>query len=130
LVKMWEGYVHRFRLHARVLSLSMVTREFPDMRRYRVVIVDESQNLRSQTRKDYAELKDYIQRNDSKVILLTATPYNKRFLDVANQLGLFVDPDANLGIQPDRAIQRLGELDFMQACDGKPQTLQAFRKSE
>lgn len=130
LVKMWEGYVHRFRLHARVLSLSMVTRELPDMRRYRVVIVDESHNLRSQTRKDYAELKDYIQRNDSKVILLTATPYNKRFLDVANQLGLFVDPDANLGIQPDRAIQRLGELDFMQACDGKPQTLQAFRKSE
>lgn len=130
LVAMWEGYVHRFRLHAKVLSLSMVTRLLPDMRRYRVVIVDESHNLRSHTRKDYAELKDYIQRNDSKVILLTATPYNKRFLDVANQLALFVGPDMNLGIQPDRAIQKIGEVDFLQASDGKPQTLMAFRKSE
>jgi superfamily II DNA or RNA helicase len=130
LVAMWEGYVHRYRLHAKVLSLSMVTRQLPDMRRYRVVIVDESHNLRSHTRKDYAELKDYIQRNDSKVILLTATPYNKRYVDVANQLALFLDADTNLGIQPEKAIQRIGELDFLQACDSKPQTLLAFRKSE
>lgn len=129
LVSMWEGYVHRYRLHAKVVSLSMVTRQLPDMRRYRVVIVDESHNLRSHTRKDYAELKDYIQRNDSKVILLTATPYNKRFLDVANQLALFVDADTSLGIQPDRAIQKIGEYEFLKACDSKPQTLNAFRKS-
>ena len=130
LVPMWEGYVHRYRLHANVLSLSMVTRQLPDMRRHRVVIIDESHNLRSHTRMDYAELKDYILRNDSKVILLTATPYNKRFLDVANQLALFVDPDASLGIQPEKAIQKAGEIEFLRACNDKPQTLGAFRKSE
>lgn len=130
LVSMWEGYVERFRLHAKVLSLSMVTRDLPSMRRYRVVIVDESHNLRNDTRKDYVELKDYIQRNDSKVILLTATPYNKRFLDVANQLALFVGADTNLGIQPDRAIQRHGELEFLGVAEGKPQTLGAFKRSE
>ena len=130
LVRMWKGYVHHYRLHAEVLPLSMVTRDLPDMRRYRVVIVDESHNLRTRTRKDYIELKDYIARNDSKVILLTATPYNKRFADAANQLGLFVDPDADLGIRPERAILQTGEADFLQKCDGKPQTLAAFRRSE
>lgn len=130
LVSMWEGYVEHYRLHAKVVSLSMVTRQLPELRRYRVVVIDESHNLRSETRKDYAALKDYIERNDSRVILLTATPYNKRFLDVANQLGLFVDPDANLGIQPDRAIQRIGQTDFLRLCSGKPQTLGAFRKSD
>ena len=130
LVQMWKGYVHHYRLHAEVLSLSMVTRDLPDMRRYRVVVVDESHNLRSHTRKDYMALKDYIARNDSKVILLTATPYNRRFTDAANQLGLFVHADADLGIRPERAILKTGETDFLQSCDGKPQTLGAFRRSD
>ena len=130
LVKMWEGYVAHYRLHARVLSLSLVVRDLPDMRRYRVVVIDESHNLRTRTRKDYIQLKDYIGRNDSKVILLTATPYNKRFLDVANQLGLFVDPDADLGIRPERQIMKTGDLEFLRQCDDKPQSLGAFRRSE
>ena len=130
LVSMWKGYVHRYRLHAEVLSLSMAAKEMRGMRRYRVVIIDESHNLRTHTRQDYIQIKDYIQRNDSKVILLTATPYNKRFRDVANQLGLFVHPDADLGIRPERAIRAAGETEFLKKCDGKPQTLGAFRRSE
>ena len=130
LVTMWEGYVTHYRLHARVLSLSLAVRDLPDMRRYRVVVIDESHNLRTHTRQDYIQLKDYIGRNDSKVILLTATPYNKRFLDVANQLGLFVDPDADLGIRPERQIMKTGDLEFLRQCDDKPQTLGAFRRSE
>ena len=130
LVKMWEGYVAHYRLHARVLSLSLAVRDLPDMRRYRVVVIDESHNLRTHTRLDYIQLKDYIGRNDSKVILLTATPYNKRFLDVANQLGLFVEPDADLGIRPERQIMKTGDLEFLRQCDDKPQTLGAFRRSE
>lgn len=130
LVRMWEGYRDKYRLHACVMSLSMVTRDLPALRRYRVVIIDESHNLRSETRKDYAEIKDYIQRNDSRVVLLTATPYNKRFQDVANQIGLFVDNDDNLGIRPEHAILARGENEFMRLCDGKPATLGAFRRSE
>ena len=130
LVTMWQGYVEHYRLHARVLSLSLAARDLPEMRRYRVVVIDESHNLRTSTRKDYIQLKDYIGRNDSKVILLTATPYNKRFLDVANQLGLFVDPDADLGIRPERHIMKTGDVDFLRQCNDKPQTLGAFRRSE
>ncbi len=130
LVEMWEGYVHAHRLFAKVLPLSMATRELDDMRRYRVVLVDESHNLRRRTRQDYAALKDYIERNESKVILLTATPYNVEFADTANQLALFVGDDTNLGISPDRAISQMDRQEFMRKCDGKPQTLKAFRISE
>ncbi len=130
LVEMWEGYKEKYRLHGRVLSLSMVTRDLEELRRHRVVIIDESHNLRSSSRKDYAALRDYIERNDSKVILLTATPYNKQYQDVANQLGLFLDPDLSLGIQPDQAIMKIGFDDFYRKCEGKLQTLGAFAKSE
>ena len=130
LTEMWKGYVHHYRLHADVLSLSMAARDLPDMRRYRIVVIDESHNLRSSKRKDYAAIKDYIDRNDSKVILLTATPYNIDYSDVANQLALFVGDDINLGIQPDQAIRQRGEVEFLRLCDGKPQTLKAFRLSE
>lgn len=130
LTEMWQGYVDEYRLHAKVVSLSMTTKDLPNLRRYTIVIVDESHNLRNPKRKDYAEIRDYIERNDSKVILLTATPYNKRYADVASQLGLFVRGDANLGIQPDRAIQKEGEIDFLRRCDGNPQTLNAFAKSD
>ena len=130
LTDMWKGYVHHYRLHADVLSLSMVTKDLPDMRRHRVVIIDESHNLRSSKRKDYAAIKDYVDRNDSKVILLTATPYNIAYSDVANQLALFVGDDTNLGIKPDQAIRQQGEVEFLRRCDDKPQTLKAFRLSE
>lgn len=128
LVPMWEGYVHRYRLHAHVLSQSMVLKQLPDMRRYRVVIVDESHNYRSHTSKGHQAVRDYIERNDSKVILLTATPYNKRYLDVANQLALFLNADTQLGIQPDVAMRK--DPGFLGKVDGKPGTLGGFRKSE
>jgi hypothetical protein len=44
LVRMWEDYRDEYRLRARVLSLSRVTRELPNLRRYRLVVIDESHN--------------------------------------------------------------------------------------
>jgi hypothetical protein len=130
LVKMWEGYVHRYRLHAKVLSLSMVHKELEDLRRYRLVIIDESHNLRNPKRKDYAFIKDYVSLNDPKVLLLTATPFNTSMTDVSSQLGIFVDDDQDLGVRPEAAIDDIGELDFLTRCDDKPSTLRAFALSE
>jgi superfamily II DNA or RNA helicase len=130
LVSMWKGYFDNYRIHGRVLSLSMVTRELDDLRRYRIVIIDESHNLRNDDTLAHAALRDYIERNESKVVLLTATPYNKEYLDVANQLGLFLDPDVDLGLQPDRAIADVGLDEFLRKCDGRPQSLKAFGRSE
>jgi superfamily II DNA or RNA helicase len=129
LVKMWEQeYSDVYELNARVVPYSMATRVLPDLRRYRFVIVDESHTMRSETRQDYVQLKDYIQRNDSKVLLLTATPFNIRFKDVANQLGLFLDDDYDLGLQPTAAMTL--DPDFARKVDQKTSTLGAFKKSD
>ena len=45
LVKMWQDYVDRYRLIARVMSLSVVINELPNLRRYRVVVIDESRQF-------------------------------------------------------------------------------------
>ncbi len=129
LEEMWQKeYSDAYELNARVVPYSMVTRILPDLRRYRFVIVDESHTMRSDTRQDYIQLKDYIQRNDSKVLLLTATPFNIRFKDVANQLGLYLDDDTDLGLQPIAAMA-LNE-DFARKLDHKTTTLAAFKKSD
>ena len=60
LVPMWEDYRERYRMRARVLSISRVTRELPSMRRYRLVVIDESQNLRNREGKRYRALQEYI----------------------------------------------------------------------
>lgn len=130
LVKMWEGYVHRYRIHAKVVSLSMVHKELADLRRYRLLVIDESHNLRNSKRRDYAAIRDYVSLNDPKVLLLTATPFNTSMADVAHQLGIFVDDDQDLGVRPEAAIEEMGELDFLTRCDDKPSTLRAFSLSE
>lgn len=130
LVTMWQGYIETYRLHAKVVSLSTVPRDLPDMRRYRLVIIDESHNLRNHKRQDYVALRDYISLNDPKVLLLTATPFNTSMNDVASQLGLFIDADEDLGIRPEAAIQKMDEIEFLRKCDDKPSTLRAFRISE
>ena len=82
LVKMWQDYVDRYRLIARVMSLGTVINELPQLRRYRVVLIDESHNLRNREGKRYRAVQEYIYENESKCILLSATPYNKSYLDL------------------------------------------------
>ena len=64
------------------------------------------------------------------MLLLTATPYNKELGDLASQLSLFIRPDTDLGLRPERAIADVGEADFELACNGSTSTLGAFRRSE
>jgi superfamily II DNA or RNA helicase/HKD family nuclease len=130
LVTMWQGYVETYRLHAKVVSTSTAHQELPNMRRYRLLILDESHNLRNHKTRIYGVLRDYISLNDPKVLLLTATPFNTSMNDVASQLGLFIGADEDLGIRPEAAIQKMGEVEFLGKCDDKPSTLRAFRLSE
>jgi len=96
--------------------------------RYRFVVVDESHTLRNDKRRDYQAVLEYIDRVGAKALLLTATPYNRRFEDVANQLGLFIQPDEDLGISPVNALAADARL--ADRVDGKITTLQAFKRSE
>ena len=126
LVRMWEDYAHTYRLRARVLSQSKVISKLPTLRRYRLVVIDESHNLRNREGKRYRAIREYIRGNDSKVILLSATPYNKTYLDLSNQLRLFVEDEQDLGIRPERLLRELGEVEFSRRHQASPRTLAAF----
>ncbi len=133
LVGMWEDHAHRYRLIAKVVSVTQAQNILPDLRRYRIVIIDESHNLRNREGRRWALVRDYISRNASKCILLSATPYNKAYLDLANQLRLFLEPEDVVGIRPEEYLRS--------ECDGRPDEftrlhqcplncLAAFEKSE
>lgn len=130
LVKMWEDYIAEYRLIAKVLPVSKVVNELPTLRRYKIVLIDESHNLRNRTGKRFRAIQDYILENESRCILLSATPYNKTYLDLSNQLRLFVPDDKDLGIRPEHLLRELGENEFIQRHQCSPRSLAAFEKSE
>ena len=131
LTKMWQDHAEQYRMIAKVLPISRVINDLPDLRRYRVVIIDESHNLRNRETKTYRAISDYITTNDSKCILLTATPYNKTYRDLSNQLRLFVPEDTDLGIRPERKLQEPGgEIDFIRRHQCPVRSLAAFEKSD
>jgi hypothetical protein len=130
LQSMWQrDYVERYRLRAKVLPTSRAQRALPDLKRYRLVIIDESHNLRNREGKIYRAIREYLQTNDSMVVLLSATPYNKTYLDLSSQLGLFVEEDHNLGIQPEQLLREIGEAEFVRRHQAGINTLAAFEKS-
>lgn len=131
LQKMWQSYVDEYGLHARVMSLSRVTRELREVpARFRTVLIDESHNLRNREGKRYRAIQEYIRLSDSRCILLSATPYNKTYEDLSSQLRLFIPEDQDLGIRPERKIREVGDEGVFQSqfqCAAR--TLAAFEKS-
>lgn len=131
LVKMWQDYADRFwDRRSEILPISQVTGILPELRLYRLVIIDESHNLRNREGKRYRAIQEYIERNDSKCILLTATPYNKTFLDLSAQLRLFVPEGKDIGIRPEKLISAIGQAKFDAQYQAPPRSLAAFEKSE
>ncbi len=131
LQNMWEDYAHNYQLRAKVLPITQVQSALPKLRRYRLIIIDESHNLINRDGKRYRAIQEYVQLNDSKVILLTATPYNKTYLDLSNQLRLFIPEDKDLGISPERFIENIGgRVQFMSRYQYSATTLPAFEKSD
>lgn len=128
LVEMWEWHLKEYNLNGRVVPYSMAHKVLPNLPRHRFVIVDESHTLRNEGTRAYHAVHGYLHENDSHVLLLTATPYNLRYTDVANQLALYLDEDEDLGLSPSIALEqnpRLADnLEFGES------TLAAFRKSE
>ncbi|HRO43696.1 MAG TPA: helicase-related protein, partial [Flavipsychrobacter sp.] len=134
LVEMWERYVRQYDLKADVISLGSVQtrlKQYHDVRQ-RLLILDESHNLRNAAGSRYGAIRTLIEENGSQVVLLTATPYNKTFLDLSNQLRLFISDDKNLGVAPEAYIRSIGggEAFALELGDIPPQSLRAFEFSE
>jgi hypothetical protein len=133
IVGMWEDYAHRYRLIAKVVSITQAQSVLPELRRYRIVIIDESHNLRNREGRRWAVIRDYISRNASRCILLSATPYNKAYLDLANQLRLFLNSEDTVGIRPEEYLRRDcdGRVDeFTRRHQCPVNCISAFEKSE
>jgi SNF2 family DNA or RNA helicase len=131
LVKMWQHHADTYGLQAKIISLSMVAKELPNVPgRFRLIILDESHNLRNREGKRYRAIHEFIQQTDSKCVLLSATPYNKTYLDLANQLRLFVKDDLDLGIRPERLLKDLGETEFIRRHQCPLRSLAKARTSE
>ena len=114
LLPMWERYRKEYGLRGAVMSLTQVghaSKGLKDLKRYRLVLIDESHNLRNREGRRYKAIADYIRQCDAKVILLTATPYNKDKTDLSAQLRLFIEDRANIGIRPEHYMRKRGLSD-------------------
>ena len=95
------------------------------------MIIDESHNLRNRQSKRHGQIKDYLDKHGSHLILLTATPFNKEFADIGSQLRLFLDENDDLGIRPENEITDCGGiLNFKDKHQAMPSSLAAFEKSD
>ncbi|NUP98772.1 MAG: DEAD/DEAH box helicase family protein [Armatimonadetes bacterium] len=131
LQSMWQGYIDQYGLRGKVVPISRVQQELPELPgRFRLVVIDESHNLRNREGSRYRAIAEYIQQTDSRVILLSATPYNKTYLDLSSQLRLFVPETEDLGIRPERLLEELGETEFVRRHQCPVRSLAAFEKSE
>ena len=125
LAGMWDDYIQKYGVRGRVLPSSQIQQKLPSLKRHHVVIIDESHGFRNPQGKRYKILKDYIEQNESKCILLSATPYNKTYHDLSSQLGLFLGKDDDLGIRPTKFLSEEG-----QNFEGVASSLKAFEKSD
>ena len=131
LQDMWDKYRRRYDLKADIMSMAKPI-DVDNARYYRLIIVDESHNLRNENGVRYRNIKSLIERQDSKVLLLTATPYNKDFSDLACQLKLFISEDDDLGIRPEEYIRSLGgDRAFLQKhSEVFIRSIKAFERSD
>ena len=130
LQDMWDKYRKNYDLKADIMSIAKPI-DIDNARYYRLIIVDESHNLRNEQGKRYQNIKALIERQDCKVLLLTATPYNKDFSDLSSQLKLFISEDDDLGIRPEEYIRQLGgDRAFLQKhSEVFIRSIKAFEKS-
>ena len=131
LQEMWNKYCKRYDLKADIMSMAKPI-DIENSRYYRLIIVDESHNLRNENGVRYRNIKALIERQGCNVLLLTATPYNKDFSDLASQLKLFISDDDDLGIRPEEYIRSLGgDRAFLQKhSEVFIRSIKAFEKSD
>jgi len=104
------------------------TNKLESMSRFKLVVIDESHNLRNRDSQRHEHVSDYIRKNESRVVLLSATPYNKSFTDIGNQLRLFLEADADIGIRPEAYIRFLGHAGHLsRACVALAKMKRAMR---
>ena len=157
LVPMWEGFNERYQLGAAVLSQSRIAApphlvfnpetadyEEADASQHGIllaeeyphrgpVLVDEAHGFRNDNQRSRG-LRDYLERGDHKVILLSATPQNLGPRDIYRQISLFMDEiDHGLPIEPlaleDYFTSAARWQEYREAADAYAQELAEYLKN-
>lgn len=95
LIPMWEKFCEDYEVDAKILSRGKLSQEnFELYQDYRyksrdLVLIDESHHFRNNDSRQYENLHQFMQAQNAKAILLTATPYSNKELDIKNQIMLF-----------------------------------------
>ena len=132
LQDMWKKYANKYDMKVEIMSMAKPI-DVETARYFRLIIIDESHNLRNGgSGSRYRNIKKLIDHQSSNVLLLTATPYNKDFRDLSNQLRLFISDDQDLGIRPEAYIRKIGgERQFLQRhSEVFIRSIAAFEKSD
>ncbi len=129
LKPMWEDYLRRYAITGEVIPYSRTQQLAKLVGRSRLLILDESHNLRNRETIAWANLRDFIQDQEPKVLLLSATPYNKQYQDLSNQLRLVMDEKTDLGIRPEAYFRMTTEDQFHSKTQASPRSLVAFEHS-
>lgn len=102
----------RFRMHAKVLSTSRAIKELPDLKRYRLVIIDESHNLRNR-RAGSGQFRSTLTKMRACAFVPLCYALQQDLSGPFHQLRLFVPEDRDLGTRPERYLKELGEAEFI-----------------
>ncbi|MBC7334341.1 MAG: helicase, partial [Actinobacteria bacterium] len=110
LMEMWKHYDTYYDLGAEILSMGMLSQDngFGIINKYKdkeIILIDESHNFRNSENNRYRNLLEFLSqhkdKNQKKLVLLTATPQNNSPYDVYNQIKLFHHEDeTNIPITP------------------------------
>ena len=132
LVSMWKDYLREYRLPGDVLSTSLVLNELPNLRRYRVVIIDESHNLRNREGQALPGHSGVRGKEREQVHSAFRDALQQELSRPLAQLRLFMteEQSRDVGMRPERLIGKLGEVEFNAQYQCPPRSLTAFEKSE
>jgi hypothetical protein len=127
---MWEAYLHRYVIAGKVIPYSQTKLLAEVTSRFPLVVLDESHNLRNRETLAWTDIRDFVRDHDAKVLLLSATPYNKHYEDLSNQLRLVLDERADLGVRPETLFRDMTEDQFFMQHQASPRSLVAFERSD
>ncbi len=94
LMSMWKDYLKKFGVYGEVESRYKIGMEGNILQKYThcdVILIDESHNFRNSNTNAYKALLAFMEEktDDSKIIMLSATPISNSIKDLKNQLKLF-----------------------------------------
>ena len=95
LIPMWDKFCEDYEVDAKILSRGKLSQENYELYqdyRYKsrdLVLIDESHHFRNNNSRQYENIYQFMQSQNAKAILLTATPYSNKARDIKNQIMLF-----------------------------------------